>query len=176
MRRTPFHAALGRCCFRYERLLDECGALDLSRLQVKADALLQDDALAQRVGAGVHHLLVGEYQDTGCVQEQILLRLAEVHGNINVVGDDDQAIYRFRGASVRNLLQFPGLSRRHGASSQRQLSFPSRHRLRLQRLDGLRRLEQPGTRRYAPPPSQDDQTPQCRLPRRLPVGGRPVGQ
>ena len=102
----PFHAAVGRCCLRYRNLLDELGVPDLSRLQVKADELLQDDALAQRVGAGVRHLMVDEYQDTSGVQERILLRLAEVHGNINVVGDDDQSLYRFRGASVRNLLEF----------------------------------------------------------------------
>ncbi len=102
----PFHAAVGRCCLRYRNLLDELGALDLSCLQVKADELLQDDGIAQRVGAGVRHLMVDEYQDTSGVQEGILLRLAEVHGNINVVGDDDQSLYRFRGASVRNLLEF----------------------------------------------------------------------
>ncbi len=102
----PFHAALGRCCFRYEALLDECGALDFSRLQVKVHELLRDDGMAQRVGTGVRHLLVDEYQDTGCVQGQVLLRLAQVHANPCVVGDDDQSIYRFRGASVRNLLEF----------------------------------------------------------------------
>ena len=103
----PFHAAVGRCCFRYETLLDELGALDLSRLQSKADALLLDDAVAQRVGATCRQVLVDEYQDTSATQERILLRLAETHGNLCVVGDDDQSIYRFRGASVRNLLQFP---------------------------------------------------------------------
>ena len=102
----PFHAALGRCCLRYEAILDEANALDLSRLQSKADQLLQGDSIAQRVGAGIRHLMVDEYQDTGCVQERALLRLAEVHGNPCVVGDDDQSIYRFRGASVRNLLEF----------------------------------------------------------------------
>ena len=103
----PFHAALGRCCLRYETLLDELDALDLSRLQSKADQLLQDDSIAQRVGVGITHLMVDEYQDTSGGQERILLRLAQVHGNPCVVGDDDQAIYRFRGASVRNLLEFP---------------------------------------------------------------------
>lgn len=102
----PFHAALGRCCLRYEALLEETGTLDLSRLQSKADQLLQDDSIAQRAGAVVRHLLVDEYQDTGHVQERILLRLVEVHGNPCVVGDDDQSVYRFRGASVRNLLEF----------------------------------------------------------------------
>ena len=103
----PFHAAVGRCCFRYEAILDERGALDLSRLQVRAGELLQYDAIAQRVGANVRHLMVDEYQDTSCVQERILLRLAEANRNPCVVGDDDQSIYRFRGASVRNLLEFP---------------------------------------------------------------------
>ena len=103
----PFHAAVGRCCLRYEKLLDELGALDLSRLQSRAGELLRDDAVARRVGASITHLLVDEYQDTSTIQERILLRLAQVHGNICVVGDDDQSLYRFRGASVRNLLEFP---------------------------------------------------------------------
>ena len=103
----PFHAAIGHCCLRYEALLDECGVLDLSRLQVVADELLQDDGIARKVGAGVRHLMVDEYQDTGCVQERVLLRLAGAHGNPCAVGDDDQSVYRFRGASVRNLLEFP---------------------------------------------------------------------
>ena len=103
----PFHAAVGRCCLRYEGVLRERGALDLARLQVAAGTLLQDDAVAQSVGATVRHLMVDEYQDTSCVQERVLLRLAQAHGNLAVVGDDDQSIYRFRGASVRNLLEFP---------------------------------------------------------------------
>ncbi len=103
----PFHSAIGRCCLRYQDVLKERGALDLSRLQVEADALLQDDAIAQSVGANVKHLMVDEYQDTSRVQGRVLLRLAETHGNLAVVGDDDQAIYRFRGASVANLLEFP---------------------------------------------------------------------
>ena len=103
----PFLSAVGRGCLRYESVLRECGALDLARLQVRADALLQDDAVAQSVGATVRHLMVDEYQDTSGVQERVLLRLAQAHGNPCVVGDDDQSIYRFRGASVRNLLEFP---------------------------------------------------------------------
>ncbi len=103
----PFHSAIGRCCLRYEAVLRERGALDFSRLQVEAEALLQDDAVAQSVGANAKHLMVDEYQDTSFIQERVLLRLAQAHGNLGVVGDDDQSIYRFRGASVRNLLEFP---------------------------------------------------------------------
>src|SRR6266571_980899 len=50
---------------------------------------------------------VDEYQDTNYIQEQIVLRLASATGNICVVGDEDQALYRFRGATVRNILEFP---------------------------------------------------------------------
>ena len=52
-------------------------------------------------------MLVDEYQDTNYVQEQLLLKLTEQTGNICAVGDEDQSLYRFRGATVRNILEFP---------------------------------------------------------------------
>ncbi len=51
--------------------------------------------------------MVDEYQDTNYIQEQLLTRLASEAGNLCVVGDEDQALYRFRGATVRNILEFP---------------------------------------------------------------------
>ena len=104
---NPFHAALGRCCRRYEAVLREQGALDLARLQVKALALLGDEVIAHNVGSGIRHIMVDEYQDTSHLQGQILFNLSRFHDNLCVVGDDDQSLYRFRGASVRNLLEFP---------------------------------------------------------------------
>ena len=50
--------------------------------------------------------MVDEYQDTNYVQEQILLKLAAPENNICIVGDEDQSLYRFRGATVRNILEF----------------------------------------------------------------------
>jgi DNA helicase-2/ATP-dependent DNA helicase PcrA len=50
---------------------------------------------------------VDEFQDTNFVQEQLLTRLASATGNLCVVGDEDQCLYRFRGATVRNILEFP---------------------------------------------------------------------
>jgi DNA helicase-2/ATP-dependent DNA helicase PcrA len=50
---------------------------------------------------------VDEYQDTNYVQEQLLLKLTERTSNLCVVGDEDQSLYRFRGATVRNILEFP---------------------------------------------------------------------
>ena len=102
----PFLAAVGRCYRRYEATLRDERLVDFAHLQAWAYDRLRDDRIADPIAASIRHLLVDEYQDTTHIQERILLRLARAHGNICVVGDDDQAIYRFRGASVRNLLEF----------------------------------------------------------------------
>ena len=104
----PFHAALGRCYQRYRDLLLDEGSADFDHLQRWAAELLEDGRTAGLISAGIRYLICDEYQDTSYAQEHILLRLCRHHGNICVVGDDDQSIYRFRGASVRNLLEFPG--------------------------------------------------------------------
>ena len=103
----PFIAALGRSCQRYRQLLLRRNAVDFAHLQVWAHRVLQDDDVAAAARGGVRYLMVDEFQDTSRVQMRILERLAGTHGNIMVVGDDDQSIYRFRGASVSNLLEFP---------------------------------------------------------------------
>ncbi|HEU5184529.1 MAG TPA: ATP-dependent helicase [Gemmatimonadaceae bacterium] len=63
--------------------------------------------LAARIAGLYDHVLVDEYQDTNLLQARILLGMARGHGNITVVGDDAQSIYAFRGATVRNILDFP---------------------------------------------------------------------
>ena len=103
----PFHAALGRSCLRYGQILWESRAADFAHLQSWTLALLADPRVHSIVSAGVGHLLVDEYQDISFAQERLLLSLASARRNICVVGDDDQAIYRFRGARVDNLLRFP---------------------------------------------------------------------
>ena len=102
----PFHAALGRCYLRYRDLLLAEGRSDFDHLQRWAAELLGDDRIADPISGAIRHLICDEYQDTSAVQEYLLFRLTRTHGNICVVGDDDQSIYRFRGASVRNLLEF----------------------------------------------------------------------
>ena len=52
------------------------------------------------------HILVDEYQDTNRAQNELILTLGAVHRNVCVVGDSDQSIYRFRGADMRNILEF----------------------------------------------------------------------
>ena len=105
----PFPAALGRSLLRYRELLLRRNAVDFAHLQVWAHRVLQDGGVAAGGGGVTGYLMVDEFQDTSRVQLEILQRLAGAHGNIAVVGDDDQSIYRFRGASVANLLEFPRL-------------------------------------------------------------------
>ena len=106
--RDPFHAALGRCYVRYRDLLLDEESADFDHLQRWAAELLDDDRILDPISSGIRHLVCDEYQDTSAVEERLLLRLSRTYGNLCVVGDDDQSIYGFRGASVRNLLEFPG--------------------------------------------------------------------
>ena len=102
----PFLEALGRCNRRYLRVLERRGLIDFAGLQTRAHQLLENPGVARRLGGAIHHLLVDEYQDTNRAQQTILFRLAEVHQNICVVGDEDQLIYAFRGANPRGLEKF----------------------------------------------------------------------
>jgi len=70
--------------------------------------MLGEPALAAEVGERFQHVLVDEYQDTNRLQAAILLALKPDGRGLTVVGDDAQAIYSFRGAEVRNILEFPG--------------------------------------------------------------------
>lgn len=90
----------------YELYRDRLGKnrVDLSLLQRAAyRVLLANENTMQRF----KHVIVDEYQDTNAIQERIFFRLAGGSKNVCVVGDDDQALYRFRGATVENFVMFP---------------------------------------------------------------------
>jgi DNA helicase-2/ATP-dependent DNA helicase PcrA len=91
----------------YQDLLRRSGGLDFDDLIMKLVELLQTDeeALAKWRDR-FRHVLVDEYQDTNRAQYVLVNLLAEEHRNVVVVGDDDQSIYRFRGADIRNILDF----------------------------------------------------------------------
>lgn len=92
---------------RYQALLLEQNTVDFEHLQVFFYQLLSDTTEGQQVLDAVKYVMVDEYQDTNFVQEQLVLKLASATNNICVVGDEDQSLYRFRGATVRNILEFP---------------------------------------------------------------------
>jgi DNA helicase-2/ATP-dependent DNA helicase PcrA len=103
----PFIQAIGKAYHRYETALRAGNRTDFAHLQrFVLDLLAEPDALAAITGE-LRYVLVDEYQDTNYIQEQILLALTSANRNLCVVGDEDQSLYRFRGATVRNILEFP---------------------------------------------------------------------
>src|SRR5512133_3255789 len=92
---------------RYQAALARAGAPDFGDLLVRPARLLEEDeALRLQCSRRFAHLLVDEFQDTNAVQYRLLKLLAGPARNVCVVGDDDQAIYRWRGADVGNILGF----------------------------------------------------------------------
>lgn len=101
-------AALGRMLKEYRDVLTEGNLMDFSSIQIEAYHLLQENAeILEELRSKVTHIMVDEYQDTNFIQEQLVFLLAGDRKNICVVGDDDQGLYRFRGATIRNILEFP---------------------------------------------------------------------
>ncbi|MBI2376543.1 MAG: UvrD-helicase domain-containing protein [Deltaproteobacteria bacterium] len=91
----------------YQDALARSNAMDFGDLLLRTVLLLREqETVRERYAHRFQYLLVDEFQDTNRVQLEILKHLATVHGNLMVVGDDDQAIYGWRGADVRNILDF----------------------------------------------------------------------
>jgi DNA helicase-2/ATP-dependent DNA helicase PcrA len=91
----------------HDRMLADAGTLDFGDLVLHAFRLLREKAhVRARLSARYRHVLVDELQDTNFAQNLLLRLLAADHANITAVGDDDQAIYRFRGASTKNIEDF----------------------------------------------------------------------
>lgn len=99
---------LGNVYQTYKDILEESNMVDFSSIQSEAYYMLQDnpDILAE-IRNKISHIMIDEYQDTNFIQEQIVFMLGGDKKNICVVGDDDQGLYRFRGATIRNILEFP---------------------------------------------------------------------
>lgn len=97
---------IGAAYQKYERFLYEKNRIDFAHLEKLVYQLLLDPETGEPIKHGVKYVMVDEYQDTNYIQEQILEKLIEGSRNICVVGDEDQSLYRFRGATVRNLLEF----------------------------------------------------------------------
>ena len=114
-------SAIGEVYRKYTELLKTADAMDFDDLINNTVRLLQTnpDALAYYAGK-FRYVMVDEYQDTNMSQYQLTALLASGSGNLCVVGDDDQSIYRFRGATIENILQF-------------ELNFPGAKVIKLER-------------------------------------------
>lgn len=118
--------ALAKCFQCYQGLLVEQNSLDFSGIQYETLNLLQQQpAVLKALQDKLSYLMVDEYQDTNTIQEKILLLLMGDRKNLCVVGDDDQGLYRFRGATIRNILEFPRL---FNSGECKQISLTTNYR------------------------------------------------
>ncbi len=92
---------------RYGAKLRESNAMDFDDLLLEAVRLLQhDQPTREKLNRRYEFLMVDEYQDTNRSQYELMRLLSAERGNIAVVGDEDQSIYGWRGANIRNILDF----------------------------------------------------------------------
>lgn len=100
--------ALGKVYLKYLELVEEENLIDFSTIQTETYRLLEKNPnILDKLQEQIQYLMIDEYQDTNSIQEKIIFKLCGDKNNICVVGDDDQGLYRFRGATIRNILEFP---------------------------------------------------------------------
>ena len=91
----------------YQKKLVESDAMDFDDMIVNTVRLLRENPdILERYSRRFRYIMVDEYQDTNHAQYELVHLLSSYHGNLCVVGDDDQSIYRFRGATIENILGF----------------------------------------------------------------------
>src|SRR5947209_5115288 len=102
----PFQYYLANAYDVYGKLLMRENCISFAALLKIAHTLLHNSQVNYKIIQKNRYVFVDEYQDTNFIQEQIILKLAAANNNLCVVGDEDQALYRFRGATVRNIFEF----------------------------------------------------------------------
>ena len=121
---------------RYQELLGEAGLIDFGdQVSLALRLLRESPATRLELQGRYRYVLVDEFQDTNRAQSQLVELLAAPHGNITVVGDDDQSIYKFRGAAISNILEF-----RRSHPRSRQIVLRRNYRSRAPILDASHRL------------------------------------
>ena len=119
---TPIKEIIKEDYSHYEEYLEEILRLQIAYEQYKATHNLMDyddlliylrkllrdhEGVRRTLSDRYKYIMVDEYQDTNRIQAEIVKLLGSAHGNVMVVGDDAQSIYSFRGATIRNILDFP---------------------------------------------------------------------
>ncbi len=104
---SQWEGELKRLFGAYVEAKQQQNVLDYDDLLLFWAEMMAEPTLAREVGARFDHLLVDEYQDTNRLQAEIILGMKPSGQGVTVVGDDAQSIYSFRGATVRNILDFP---------------------------------------------------------------------
>jgi len=123
-------------------------ALDYDDLLLYWHAMMSDDRLASDISSEFDHILVDEYQDTNVLQAEILKRLRSHGDGVTVVGDDAQAIYSFRAATVDNILGFPDQYRPDNGRPASVITLEDNYRSTQAVLDAANALMAEGARQY----------------------------
>lgn len=98
---------IGECYQKYQQLLKNADAMDFDDILFQTVRLFQENPdVLEHYQQQFRYIMVDEYQDTNHAQYKLTAMLADGYRNICVVGDDDQSIYRFRGATIENILLF----------------------------------------------------------------------
>jgi DNA helicase-2/ATP-dependent DNA helicase PcrA len=129
-----------------KKLLNQ--ALDYDDLLLYWHAMMSDTRLAGAIGAQFDHILVDEYQDTNAIQADILKLLRPNGEGVTVVGDDAQAIYSFRAATVENILGFPSQYTRENTDPAETITLEDNYRSTQGVLDTANALIAQGERQY----------------------------
>jgi DNA helicase II / ATP-dependent DNA helicase PcrA len=107
MAANPFERSAANIYSLYQETLLKNNAMDFDDLLINPIILFRTNAeILQKYQNRFKFILVDEYQDTNIAQYKIVKMLSEGHGNITIVGDDAQSIYRWRGAEIENILKF----------------------------------------------------------------------
>ncbi|MCL2082622.1 MAG: UvrD-helicase domain-containing protein [Oscillospiraceae bacterium] len=102
-----YYKIIGECYLRYQKELKDSGALDFDDIIALTVRLFRENPeILERWQRRFSYILIDEYQDTNKLQYNLISMLAQKHRNLCVVGDDDQSIYKFRGATIENILSF----------------------------------------------------------------------
>ena len=91
---------------KYNEEIKKNNAIDFSDILLLTDKLFQNREILEKIQERFKYIMIDEYQDTNKIQYEIIKKLAAKTRNLCVVGDEDQSIYRFRGADIRNILDF----------------------------------------------------------------------
>lgn len=104
---TPRMQQVGTAYKRYQKALSEANALDFDDMLLETVRLFTEvPEILEKYQNTWKYLHIDEYQDTNHVQYLLITLLAKKHGNLCVIGDPDQSIYAFRGADIRNIMEF----------------------------------------------------------------------
>ncbi len=127
----------------YQRRVVEDNLVDFDDLLVLTYKILDmDDELRREISNRYRYIMVDEYQDTNELQFRLLEKLASEHNNLCVVGDDDQSIYGWRGANIRNILEF-----HEKFADTKVVKLETNYRSTQQILDAANRLIEHNSRR-----------------------------